>query len=94
MLLLDIPNGAKTIIMLAAMIAVFYFFLIRPQRQQAKKEADYRNGLKKGDIAMTSGGIHVTIVSVEGATATVELAKGVRVHLQTATLQPRPDASR
>ena len=44
MILLDISNGWKTAIMIALMVAVFYFFLIRPQSQQAKKEAEYRDG--------------------------------------------------
>lgn len=90
MLVLAISRGMKTIVMLIALVAVFYFFLIRPQNQQAKKEAAYRNGLRKGDQAMTTGGIHVTIVSVEGAVATVELAPGKRAKVQTATLQPIP----
>ena len=80
----------KTIIMIAAMIAVFYIFLIRPQKKQAQKEADFRNNLKKGDQVMTAGGLHVTIISVDGAMATVELAEGVRAKMQSATLQPLP----
>lgn len=90
MLLLDVPNGMKTLVMLVLIIAVFYFFLIRPQRQQAKKEAAYRDGLKKGDQVMTAGGIHVTVVSVEGPMATVEMAPGARAKVQTATLRPLP----
>ena len=33
LILMDISNGWKTGIMITAMIAVFYFFLIRPQSQ-------------------------------------------------------------
>ena len=91
MFLLDVPNGVKTIIMLVLLVAIFYFFLIRPQSQQAKKEAAYRDSLKKGDRTMTAGGIHVTVVSVEGPMATVELAPGSRAKVQTATLRPIPE---
>ena len=59
MVLLDIANGWKTAIMIAAMIAVFYFFLIKPQSDRTKKEAAYRDCLKNGDELMTAGGIHV-----------------------------------
>ncbi len=38
-MLLDIANGWKTAIMIVAMIAVFYFFLIKPQSDRTKKEA-------------------------------------------------------
>lgn len=92
MLLLDIANGWKTAIMIVAMIAVFYFFLIRPQSQQEKKERAYRESLKSGDRVMTAGGIHVTFVSSQpGGLATVEIAPGVRVKLLLSTLQPIPE---
>ena len=94
MILLDIPNGWKTAIMFILMIAVFYFFLIRPQSQKTKKEQAYRDSLKNGDRLMTAGGIHVTFVSREGAMATVELAPGTRMKVQIATLQPIPERIR
>lgn len=95
MLLLDIANGWKTAIMIAAMIAVFYFFLIRPQSQQEKKERAYREGLKNGDRVMTAGGIHVTFVSSQpGGLATVEISQGVRIKVQLSTLQPIPSTKK
>lgn len=90
-ILLDISNSWKTVIMVVAMIFVFYFFLIRPQSQKAKKEQAYRDGLQKGDRIMTAGGIHVTFVSREGGMATVEAAPGARMKVQIGTLQPIPE---
>ena len=90
MILLDISNGWKTAIMIVAMIAVFYFFLIKPQNDKAKKEAAYRDSLKAGDRVMTAGGIHVNFVSRDGAYAVVEAAQGIRMKVQIATLQPIP----
>ena len=94
MILLDIPNGWKTAIMIVAMIAVFYLFLIKPQSDKAKKEEAYRNSLKPGDHLVTAGGIHVNFVSRDGAMATVEAAPGVRMKVQIATLQPVPERKR
>ena len=91
MVLLDIANGWKTAIMIAAMIAVFYFFLIKPQSDRTKKEAAYRDSLKNGDELMTAGGIHVKFVSRDGAYAVVEAAPGVKMKVQIATLQPVPE---
>ena len=91
MILLDIANGWKTAIMIVAMIAVFYLFLIKPQSDKTKKEAAYRDSLKPGDRMMTAGGIHVSFVSRDGAMATVEAAQGVRMKVQIATLQPIPE---
>lgn len=90
LILLGISNTWKTIIMVVAMIAVFYLFLIRPQTQKAKKEQAYRDSLQKGDRIMTAGGIHVTFVSREGGMATVEAAPGARMKVQIGTLQPIP----
>ncbi|MBQ9546245.1 MAG: preprotein translocase subunit YajC [Bacteroidales bacterium] len=89
-----IATGWKTAIMIALMLIVFYFFLIRPQSQQAKKEKAYRDSLTKGDRVMTAAGIHASIVSVEGAMATIEVAPSVRIKVQTASLQPIPEPKR
>lgn len=94
MIMLDIPNGWKTAIMVVAMIAVFYFFLIKPQSDKAKKEQAYRDSLKAGDELMTAGGIHVKFVSRDGAYAVVEAAPGTRIKVQIATLQPVPERKR
>jgi preprotein translocase subunit YajC len=91
MVLLDIANGWKTAIMVVAMIAVFYLFLIKPQSDKTKKEAAYRDSLKAGDELMTAGGIHVKFVSRDGAYAVVEAAPGVKMKVQIATLQPVPE---
>ena len=93
-MLLDISNGWKTAIMIVAMIAVFYFFLIKPQSDKAKKEQAYRDSLKAGDRLMTAGGIHVTFVSSDRGMATVEVCEGTRIKVQTATLQPLPERKR
>ena len=91
MILFVITNTWKTIIMIAAMILVFYFFIIRPQSQEAKKEAAYRDSLKPGDEIMTSSGIHGTIVSTDKQLATVEIAPGRRIKVGKAAIQPIPE---
>ena len=41
---------------LVVLFAVFYFFLIRPQRVQAKKHKEMLESLKKGDKIVSQGG--------------------------------------
>ncbi len=94
MILLDIANGWKTAIMIVAMIAVFYFFMIKPQTDKAKKEEAYRDSLKPGDELVTAGGIHVRFVSRDGAFAIVEAAQGVKMKVQIGTLGPVPERKR
>lgn len=91
MTLLDISTGWKTAIMFTAMMVVFYFFMIRPQSQQAKKEAAYRDSLKAGDRIMTAGGLHATIVSTDASQAVLEIAPGTRIKVAKTSIQPIPE---
>lgn len=43
------------IIMIVAMIAIFYFLMIRPQQKKQKEIRKFREGLKKGDSVITAG---------------------------------------
>ncbi|MBR1798551.1 MAG: preprotein translocase subunit YajC [Bacteroidales bacterium] len=90
MILLVISRTWKTIIMLALLIAVFYFFMIRPQNQKAKREAAFRDGLKKGDPVITAGGIHGLFVSRQADMATIEVTSGHHIKVQIQQLNPLP----
>jgi preprotein translocase subunit YajC len=62
--------------MFAAIFAIFYFVLIRPQQQQRKKHERALLTMKKGDEIVTSGGIvgdviHIRATGADGA-ATME----------------------
>ena len=50
---------------LIVIFAVFYFLIIRPQQQQAKKHKEMVNNLTKGDKIVTSGGIIAEVVRNE-----------------------------
>jgi|TARA_A100001011_G_scaffold177169_1_gene185852 preprotein translocase subunit YajC len=41
-----------------------FLFLILPQQRRAKKERNFKNSLKKGDLVVTKGGIHGKVVEV------------------------------
>ncbi|CAI8270455.1 MAG: Uncharacterised protein [Flavobacteriales bacterium] len=49
---------------LLLMFAVMFLFLILPQQRRAKKERNFKNSLKKGDLVVTKGGIHGKVVEV------------------------------
>ena len=67
---------ATLIMQLVLMIAVFYFLLIRPQQQRAKKEKAFENGLKVGDRIITKSGIHGKIAELSADTIVVETMAG------------------
>ena len=67
-------GGAITVFVLqiAAFIAIFYFILIRPQRQQQKKHEQLLKQVKRGDEIVTSGGIVGEIVHVKDDRITIK----------------------
>ena len=64
-----------TVIMIALVFVVFYFFMIRPQKKQEKKDAQMRDALAVGDEVTTIGGIIGKIISIKGETFVLETTK-------------------
>ncbi len=75
-------EGASTLIMLAAMFAIFYFLLIRPQQKRLKEHREMITRLRKGDQVTTNGGLIGKITRVYEEELTLEIADGVRVRVQ------------
>lgn len=72
-------SGMSSILMIVALIAIFYFFMIRPQSQKQKKINNFRSGLQKGDKVMTAGGIYGKIREVKDKVVVLEISDGVRI---------------
>jgi preprotein translocase subunit YajC len=82
-LLLGAPQGADgaasggpagfltSLIPFAAIIAIFYFLIIRPQNKKQKDTQKMLSALKKGDRIVTIGGIHGVIQNVKESSSTV-----------------------
>ena len=64
-----------TIIMLVILFVVLYFFMIKPQKKQAKRDEEMRNSLEVGDEVTTIGGIVGEIVSIREETVMIETGK-------------------
>ncbi|MGV3604743.1 MAG: preprotein translocase subunit YajC [Dyadobacter fermentans] len=74
------------VVMWVGIIGVFYFFMIRPQQKKQKEQKELLNNLKKGDQVVTIGGIHARIYTVEEATVTLELDKGVKLTVEKSAI--------
>lgn len=59
-----------------AMIAVFYFLMIKPQQKRAKTEKEFESNLKVGDKIITKSGIHGKIAELAETTIVVETMSG------------------
>ena len=65
-------SGLVSILMIVGMLAILYFFMIRPQKKQEKETAAMRNALQVGDEITTIGGIIGKIVSMKDETVLIE----------------------
>ncbi len=58
-------NLVSSLLPLVALFAIFYFLVIRPQQNQAKKHKEMLSALKKGDKVVTNGGLIGEVVKTE-----------------------------
>ena len=49
------------LIMMIAIFAIMWFFMIRPQQKKQKEIRNFQNALKEGDKVVTGGGVHGTV---------------------------------
>ena len=73
----DAATGSmlSSIFMIIALIAVFYFFMYRPQKKQEKETRNLLDSLQVGDEITTHSGIIGKIVSMKEETVTIETSK-------------------
>jgi preprotein translocase subunit YajC len=76
----------QSIVMMLAIVAIFYFLMIRPQQKKQKAVQKAREALKSGDKVVTAGGIHGRIKEVSETTMLIEVADGVRIRVDKASV--------
>ena len=57
------------------LFVVMYFFMIRPQKKQERKDAEMRDALAVGDEVTTIGGIIGKVISIKEETFVLETTK-------------------
>ena len=73
------PSMLPFIIQMVAIIGIFYFLLIRPQRKIAAKHQDLLSKLARNDEVVTEGGIIGTVVHMEDDRVTLKTAENTRI---------------
>ena len=61
------------LLMMVAIFAIMYFFMIRPQQKEQKKIREFQNQLAEGTPVVTGGGIYGTVKSVDQTRQTVDV---------------------
>ena len=63
----------------AAIFAIFYFLLIRPQQKQKRERESMLSAVKPGDRVVMSSGLHGTVVKLSDHSVTLKVADQVRL---------------
>ena len=66
-------GGMSMIIMMVAIFAIMWFFMIRPQQKKQKEIQKFQNELTEGTPVVTGGGIYGTVKSIDLTRNTVEV---------------------
>ncbi len=84
-------GGAQSIlgnplVMMGAMVVMFYFLAIRPQQRQRKELAARVAALQAGDKVVTSSGIHGIVHNIKEHTTIIKVAEGTMIEFDKAAV--------
>jgi preprotein translocase subunit YajC len=71
----------------AGIFFIFYILLIRPQRQQQKKQTEFLSNLNRGEEVITNGGILGKIVGLTDRVVTLEVGPGTEIKILRSQIQ-------
>ncbi|MBB5225788.1 preprotein translocase subunit YajC [Treponema ruminis] len=77
-------TGSQTlmsVVPFVLIIAIFYFFIIRPQNKKQKETQKMIDALKKGDKVVTIGGIHGVVTSTKEKTVILKVDENVKIEV-------------
>ncbi|MBP5484546.1 MAG: preprotein translocase subunit YajC [Bacteroidaceae bacterium] len=77
------PSSMPMILMMVAIFAIMWFFMIRPQQKKQKEIQKWSNCLNVGTNVVTAGGIYGVVRGINEADniLEVEVANGVRIRV-------------
>lgn len=80
-------GGTVQLVMMGAIILVFWLFMIRPQAKKAKEQKKFIDNMNKGDKIVTIAGIHGTINKInEDATIQLEVNPGSYLKIEKSSI--------
>ena len=66
-------SGMSMILMMVAIFAIMWFFMIKPQQKKQKEIQKFQNELTEGTEVITGGGIHGVVKSIDLTKNTVDI---------------------
>jgi len=71
---------------LIAIVAIFYFLILRPQNKKQKETQKMLSTLKKGDRVITIGGVHGVIQSVKESTVIIKVDENTKMEFNRSAI--------
>lgn len=92
-------NDLVALLPLLAILALFWFMVVRPQQRRQKEVVRLQQSIQVGQRVMMSSGIFGTVVSLADDRARLEIAPGTQIDIARAAIakvdeplqQPGPD---
>ncbi len=80
-------GGMVQLVMMGAIILVFWLFMIRPQAKKAKEQKKFVENMQKGDRIVTIAGIHGVINKInEDNTIQLEVSPGSYLKIEKSSV--------
>ncbi|MBN1871895.1 MAG: preprotein translocase subunit YajC [Candidatus Omnitrophica bacterium] len=76
------PSALVSLMPIILIFVIFYFLIIKPQKQKQSEHQKMVESLKKNDDVITIGGLHGTVVNVKDSTIILRIADNVKIELQ------------
>jgi preprotein translocase subunit YajC len=83
----SVQDGFMQYLPLVALVAVFYFLILRPQQKRSKELKAMTEALQRGDEVLTTGGELGRVSKVYEQYVGVELAENLEVIVQKSAIQ-------
>ena len=86
-------GGLQLILLLVVIFGIFYFLMIRPQRNRQRRTVQVQDAVVPGQRVRTTAGMYGTVTAVEDGDVVIEVAPGVEVrYLKRAIMDVLSDA--
>ncbi len=79
-------NDLAALLPLVAILALFWFMVIRPQQRRQKEVVALQNSIQVGQRVMMSSGVFGTVVSLTEDRARLEVAPGTQIEIARAAI--------
>jgi preprotein translocase subunit YajC len=80
-------NLGELLFPIVALMFLWYFVLIRPQRKDKAKREDLLNAIKKNDQVVSIGGIIGTVVNLSEDEITIRVDDNTRIKMLRSSIQ-------